>query len=382
MRITHCLFKFNLRRKKMIKLNEKIQVHSMFRGNVDDIVKSVEKDKIRGQILNANITIALEMIDIQDLVPLETQRETSGKWVADRLKDIKGYDILAAGALSVARDPNDNKNYVFDGCGRLALAQINGAPHKLPCLVYNIPKDRAAYYFAYNQDRGRRNLDKETIFVNAVYSGDSTTDAQVDLLNYLDCFIQGKTNFSVGSKEFGNPEVKYMIITKGLQKANNDKKLMRTVRDLICNAWTQKKDDEKYSILGDLFTGLIYFLQVYPEAQSGGLKKTLQEFLSWKAVGTPQSQLKWKRDGGQIEHNQDYSVAMGLAKEFLSYLNQDKENYPAYRKIITLKKLTARFDKDQKNLEKERSNKSSLDDDYEDDVKIELRQPMEKLFNL
>jgi hypothetical protein len=366
----------------MIKLNEKIQVHSMFRGNVDDIVKSVEKDKIRGQILNANITITLEMIDIQDLVPLETQRETSGKWVADRLKDIKGYDILAAGALSVARDPNDNKNYVFDGCGRLALAQINGAPHKLPCLVYNIPKDRAAYYFAYNQDRGRRNLDKETIFVNAVYSGDSTTDSQVDLLNYLDCFIQGKTNFAVGSKEFGNPEVKYMIITKGLQKANYDKKLMRTVRDLVCNAWTQKKDDEKYSILGDLFTGLIYFLQVYPEAQSGGLKKTLQEFLSWKAVGTPQSALKWKRDGGQIEHNQDYSVAMGLAKEFLSYLNQDKENYPAYRKIITLKKLTARFDNDQKNLEKEKLNKSSLDDDYEEDVKIELREPMEKLFNL
>jgi hypothetical protein len=367
----------------MIKLNEKTQVHSMFRGNVDEIVASVEKNKIRGQILNANIKISLEMISIQDLIPLETQRETSGKWVADRLKDIKGYDILAAGALSVARDPNDNKNYVFDGCGRLALAQINGAPQKLPCLVYDIPKDRAAYYFAYNQDRGRRNLDKETIFVNAVYSGDSTTDEQVKLLKYLDCFIQGKTSYAVGSKNFGNPEVKYMIITRGLQKANNDKKLMRTVRDLICNAWTQKKDDEKYNIWGDLYTGLIYFLQVYPEAQSGSLRETLQEFLAWKAVGTPQSALKWKRDGGQIENNQDYSVAMGLGKEFLSYLNQDKENYPSYRKIITLKKLTARFEIDQRKLEKEKLNKYNTDDDYEDDyVKVELREPMARLFNL
>jgi len=360
----------------MAKLNEKTKVHSMFRGDVEEIVDSVEK--VRGQILNSHVEISFEMISVNDLVPLESQRQTSGKWVVERLKDMKGYDVLAAGALSVARDPDDNVNYVFDGCGRLALAQINGMPEKLPCLVYHISKNHAAYYFAYNQSRGRRNMDPETIFVNQVYGRDKTLDSKVQLLKDLGCYIQGKTEIAIPEKIPGNPEVKYMIITKGYQKANCDVKLMRTVRDMICEAWKPTgKSDEKYQIMGDLFTGLIYFLQVYPEAaQPGGLRDTLQKFLNSVAVMCPnQTKLSWKRDGGQVEHNQDFSVAMGMAKAFVGFLSTNEKNYPLYKKIIVLRKLNERFVKDQREEDEQ--------DDYQlPKTKTNLKQPLEKLFNI
>ena len=322
--------------------NNTKQMHSMFRGDVESIDQALTKKGLLGQVLNADVPIHFEYVSVDELYPLETQRITSGKWVEERLEDIKGYDTLAAGALSVAKDPDDGKYYVFDGCGRLALAQLNGVPNKLPCLVYGITKKRAAFYFSYNQDKGRRNIDKETIFVNSWYSGEEEALEQGKLLKELGCYIQGKTDFVVPEKLDGTPEVKHVILTKGLMKAKGDKTLMRQVRDMICTAWTPIRN-RKYSIRTDLFTGLVYFLQVFPEAREGALNKTLQDFLNIHAISTPdQNQITWRKDGGSIENNEDFSVAYGMTKAFLRFLNHDKYGFQSYSKTVTLKRLEHR----------------------------------------
>jgi hypothetical protein len=292
------------------------QVHSMFRGDSARATKTLTKKKIIGKVLNANTPVTFQTIPVVDLLPLETQRETKETWTTSRLKDLGGFDVLAAGALMVAHDPNDGNYYVFDGCGRLAQAQINGAPTQLPCLVYDITKERAAFYFAYNQDKGRRSLSKEVIFVNAYYSGDKEAVEWADRLNELNCYVKGTTDYAVPHpQKAGHPEIKYRALTEGYKLAGGDMELMKLVRNMICQAWggTQSGVD---IIRQDLFLGMIMFMQIYPEAQTNGLNKALQQFLNATANLTPQGKLSWKHDGGN-QHNQEaHSVAYGLTKAF------------------------------------------------------------------
>lgn len=292
------------------------QMHSMFRGDVSRIQKTLSKKHIKGIVLNEDKAIQFMQLPISCLKPLLTQRETKETWVQSRLEDLKGFDMLAAGALQVAHDPNDNEYYVFDGCGRLAQAQANEAPLILPCLVYDITKEQAAFYFSYNQDKGRRNLSKEIIFVNSFYSGDKDSLLWADRLSQINCFIKGTTDYAVPQPQIaGHPEIKVSALKKGWSISNGDISLMKQVRDMICMAWGGTQSGVSI-IRQDLFLGLITFLKVYPKSQKNNLNVALQSFLNATATLTPQNKLDWKNDGGNRHNHEATSVAYGLLKAF------------------------------------------------------------------
>ena len=293
-----------------------IQVHTMFRGDAERSNKTITKKKIAGVILNDNIPVRMEYLDVNKLVPLETQRETKESWTTGRLKDLGGFDVLAAGALMVAYDLRDDTYYVFDGCGRLAQAQVNQAPSKLLCLIYEISKERAAFYFAYNQDRGRRNLSKEIIFVNAVYSGEPDALLWCARLDMLGCCIKGQTDYAVPHPQPKNqPEIKYRAPVEGYKLSAGDMSLMRQVRDIIYMAWNQTLEGCP-QIRQDLFLGLITFMRIYPEARENGLNKAIQQFINWVAQGTKQAKVNWKDLGGNQHNKEALSVAYGFMLEF------------------------------------------------------------------
>jgi hypothetical protein len=312
-----------------------VKVHSMFRGNAERAQKQLTKKKQHGVVLNTDTPVRFEQLPVDDLHPLLTQRETTETWVKSRLKDLKGFDMLAAGALQVALDPNDQKYYVYDGCGRLAQAQVNGAPSVLPCLVYDITKEQAAFYFAYNQDQGRRNLSKEILFVNSYYSGEKQAVQWATRLSQINCFIKGTTDYAVPHpQKAGHPEIKYRALTEGWKTSGGDITLMKQVRDMICLAWGGTNSGVDI-IRQDLFLGLITFLQVYPEVQKNGLNKALQSFLNATATLTPQGKLTWKQEGGNKHNQEAMSVAFGLTKAFRG----SQFFKPQFGNIITLKKF-------------------------------------------
>jgi len=321
-------------------------MHRMFTGDAKNIYKELsEAGNI--QILNQTVVPRLEMINLDNLIPLETQRFTDGNWVKKAITFQKGYDVIAAGTLMVARDPDDGKHYVFDGCGRWALAQMVGVITEIPCIVYDMPKDRAAYYFAYMQDKGRRKLDKETIFVNAWQSGETSAREEGKLLKFLDCYIVGKTNFPVPPGPTpSTAQVKHAFLTKGLEKAKGDTLLLREVRDLIGNAWGLVTS-KTLVIKQDLFLGLITFLNTYPDARRGTnsiVHTALQNFLMDVARVTPNQQdLKWKLDGGNFHNHDDLSVAKGLHDAF--YKSLTGQHVKTIKNLIPYNAINARVNK-------------------------------------
>jgi hypothetical protein len=313
----------------------KVNVHSMFSGDAEKGQKSLTKKGILNKVLNDKLTPSLEYISIYDLEPLLTQRETKEAWVTSRLKDLGGFDMLACGALHVALDPNDKKYYVFDGCGRLAQAQENQAPLALPCLIFNITKEQAAFYFAYNQDKGRRTLSKEIIFVNAFYSGETEAVLWAARLSQIQCYIKGTTEYAVPNpQKAGHPEIKYRALTEGWKIAQSDITVLKQARDMICQAWAGT-DSGINIIRQDLFLGLITFLMIYPEARKNGINKALQNFLNWTASGIPQHKIRWKQDGKNQHNKEALSVVLGLTEAFKNSQFYKQQ----FNNIITFKKI-------------------------------------------
>lgn len=335
--ILHLTGRSPIRKKmKTLSINKSIvKVHSMFRGDAEKGQKRLTKKGIFNKVKNTEFTARLEHIPVNDLHPLLTQRETQETWVTNRLGDLDGFDMLACGALQVALDPNDKKYYVFDGCGRLAQAQENQAPAVLPCLVYDITKERAAFYFAYNQDKGRRTLSKEIIFVNAFYSGEKEALLWADRLTQIQCYIKGTTEYAVPHpQKAGHPEIKYRALTEGWKIANGDITLLKQARDMICQAWAGT--DSGIDVMRqDLFLGLITFLSIYPEARKNGIHKALQNFLNWTASGIPQHKIQWKQDGKNQHNKEALSVVLGLTNAF-----RNSQFFKSqFGNVITLKKI-------------------------------------------
>lgn len=299
--------------------NMTIQTHSMFRGNADKIHTDLIKNGIAGQVPNKDIQVEFKYLPVDQLVSLETQRETSGNWAKKRLNDLKGFDMLACGALSVAYDQSDDTYYVFDGCGRLAQAQINQAPYELPCLIYHMPKARAAFYFSYTQDKGRRTLSKEVIFVNAVYSGDPESLRLAEILKDIECYVKGQTDYAVPHPQmYGHPEIKVRALEDGYKISQRNIALMKMARDMIWQAWANTSEGCP-QLRSDVFCGLLTFFKIFPEATKGSIgsiNRALQNFLNWYAVGTKQSKVSWKHKGGNLHNKENLCVAYGLYKDF------------------------------------------------------------------
>lgn len=305
------------------------RVHSKFRGDVESVIKSLTKKEILGSVLNQQCVPRLEWLDIDMLEPLETQRGTKSTWVQERQEDLNGLDMLAFGALDVALDPETGRYGVWNGCGRLAIAQTNGGIDKVPCLIYDLPWKRAAFYFAYNQDRGRRTLSKESIFVNAVVSGDEESLKWESRLNFLGLYVKGDTDHAVPHpQDPSSVEIRYRSLVEGYKLANGDMALQRHARDMIFSAWS-RRDEGCQMINQDLYWAVIVFLRTFPDARKNGMNRSFQKCLDWLAQGKSQSSASkaWKDVKG-LSGNSGVArqLALGLAKVFRDYTDGKYNN--------------------------------------------------------
>jgi hypothetical protein len=334
-------------------------MHSMFSGNIEHVL-TVIRENGWDQELYANIKPVAQWLNTKQLIPLETQRKTYDRWILKVLAHCQGFDWVAFNSLSVAHDKKTGKYYVFDGCGRLALAQIYNI-EQVPCLVFDLDQQSAAHYFAFMQDEGRRKMDPETLFINKYYSGNIAADIEYKRLLAMDCYILGNTEYPVPQQTKPSyAQIKHAFLTRGYVKAggrlddtvNNVDALtlMRESVDLVKQAWFPQY---KYNLAGskkpwtpetgfiirqDLYMGLITLLRIYPEFRINNNKKMhghLADYLRSVAESVHQKDLPWKKEGENQHNHEDISVAWGLYKSFWNNLTGKKhEKYVKERAQI------------------------------------------------
>jgi len=302
-------------------------LHTMVRGDKEKTVKFIVKNALN-TIQNKEIVPEYKLIPTKDLEPLESQRITKTEWVEKRLKDQGGLDMWAFGQIGVCYDPDDERYYVWDGNGRLALAQYVGLEH-VPCMVVTGSKHTAAKYFAYNQDKGRRSLSKEVLFVNQVYSGlDETATEQQEQLKQLGLYVKGDTDLPVPYPVPSNSiEVSYRTFDEGYKIADGNLELMRQARDMIAIAWSQG-NSVCATINQDMYWGVLYFLKFFENQRNSNTDQGLQVYLN--GLGNDyvlQKEVKWKPKGLSGNSGIAVQLAYGLLCDWSSKSSKWKASY-------------------------------------------------------
>lgn len=299
-------------------LAQALKPHTFTRG---DIYKTQKRVRKLGNAveLNSHLKPTFEYIALKDIEQIETQRNAKSDWAGKMVNNLSGFDWLAFGALSIARDPDTNINYCFDGTGRQLIAVAAGldTETQVPCLVYTIPQSLAAKYFSYNQDKGRRKLSKEVIFINSWTAGDKDSIELGTVLDYCGLYIQGDTNTTVPHTPIQptTAEIKFRTIDEGYRKiAKQDKTVCKQAKDLIYTAFNDEQGN--LAISGDLYWAILQLLVSYPQIRKGVMFKSLQKYLEYLAIGKTQGQVtkEWK-DAKGLSGN--VGVSKVLAYNFL-----------------------------------------------------------------
>jgi hypothetical protein len=331
----------------MAKLNLAIaapKVHSMVRSNnIEKDIAKQDKKGLSGKVQFKDFRPELMWIKTSDLIPLESQRETNSKWVIERQIARDGLDMIAFGALSVAHDPVDRNYYVWDGCGRWAIADFNGGIDTVPCLVYEMTKAQAAYYFAYTQEEGRRKLSREVTFVNGVIGQDPEHLLWAQRLDQVGAYIKANDSangiVNKDAKEHGYPEIYARALMDGYKLAGNDISLCRQARDMIVTAWGTT-DNGCPKIVTELYWALIVVMKAIPESRKNGLHASMQKYLNWLAEGKSQAQAskEWKdKELKGISGN--VGVAKTLGYNFAQSFTKHSSFKESYRNVFVLKRI-------------------------------------------
>jgi len=299
-------------------------MHSKFNQNhIDGLISELQKAGVYKKQQNESRRGHYEQIPTSKLVPLDTQRNVTKNWIIKVLKLSEGFDWISMGLIFVARDTKTGINYVWDGCGRLALAQANEIA-ALDCWVLEMDQAEAAGYFVRVQKTTKRSLDSAVHFCNAYAHGEKEALAMAKTLSILGMRIQGADDVWVPviPKEdlVDYPQVKLRGIEQAIKYANrrgpkevealSNNDLIRFARDIIVQAgWN---DD---LIRQDLLPGLVIFYSVYPEAMKNGLNKMIRAWFQGLAQTVKQSKLTFKHSGGNQHNREAESVALGIVKE-------------------------------------------------------------------
>jgi hypothetical protein len=321
-------------------------MHSKFKGDATGLVKRLQKAGIHKKQINATKRGHYERIKIADMVPLDSQRNVTESWIYKVLKMADGFDWIAAGLQFVARDPITGINYIWDGCGRLALAEINEI-NELDCWVMEMTQAEAAHYFVHVQKTAKRSLDPSIIFCNAYAHGESSALHWSMILQRLGLRVQGADDLWVPKilpqDRINYPQVKLRAVEQAMKYADrrgnqeqdnlSNIDLIKFARDTIVFAgWN---DDQ---VRQDLLPGLVIFYSVYPEAMKNGLNTMIRDWFKGLAQTTKQSRLTFKHTGGNQHNREAESVALGIVKELFASPKF------SHGHIVTQKKMTAYLD--------------------------------------
>jgi len=310
-------------------------------GSISETAESLTKKGISLSTSNKRKTKLMDL-SLDLLNPMDSQRTAKSDWAKKKLLDRNGeVDFLAFGTLSVALTP-EGEYHVFDGCGRWLIAQLyaeqKGIPlskMKVPCVVFEMTKPEAAFYFAYNQSKGRRSLSKEVIFVSSYYGGDPEAIELADVLKYVGAFVKGDCLRSVPEPVVaGTSQMKFRTINDGYYKiAHKDKDMCRLAKDLIYNAFASA-DGSCDLIQQDLYWAVLQSLIDNVVLNNG---PGLTEFRTWlnkRAEDVTQLQFSADWKGNAVGLTGNVGISKILAYNLLKGFKSSKQISAKTKKAI------------------------------------------------
>lgn len=311
--------------------------HSKFKGDAKELIENLIKKGLNKEN-NQTRRGRHEILTPSQLTPLESQRNAKDSWVKKALKLGNGFDRIAAGLIQVARTPS-GENLVWDGCGRLALAQACNI-QDLDCWVVDLTPQEAAHYFVYVQKTSNRSLKPGELFINAYEKGEAKALEFGELLKRLGVRIQGSDDYWVPrvplAQRKNYPEIRERGIIQAMKYARkagpdistitkmsnlrerawlgmSDEDIVRFARDTIVQAgWN---DDQ---IRQDLLPGLVIVYKCYPELFFNGLNDSFRAYFRALAGTVKQARLEFKHIGGNMHNHEAESVAKGIIYSFRS----------------------------------------------------------------
>jgi len=211
-------------------------------------------------------------IKIDDIEPLETQRIVTGNWAKKMYTNHNGIDWMMFQTLSVAEVDGEYK--VWDGNGRLLLAKLAYEKDPtigdtVPCIVTKMTKSEAAKAFSYTQGEGRRNLSKESVYINDYVGKTESSIKTANVMEHIGVYTKGDTNYYVPSSnddgERPHPdaiEIKIRTMEVGNKIVKGDKDIQRwgiKTIDYIARGQTLNL------IPQDLYWTIIKFCYIYKD---------------------------------------------------------------------------------------------------------------------
>jgi hypothetical protein len=327
--------------------------HSKFKGDARELIEAIVKKGLNREV-NSLRRGHHEVLAPQQLTPLESQRNAKSSWVKKALTLGDGFDRIAAGLIQVARTPN-GENLVWDGCGRLALAEACDI-QDLDCWVFDLSAQEAAHYFVYVQKTSNRSLKPGELFINAYEKGATEAVEFAEVLKRLGLRIQGADDYWVPRVTIAQrkdyPEVRERSVKQALKYAGKagydldltnlsdsrkttvlkmtDEDIVRFARDTIVQAgWN---DDQ---IRQDLLPGLVIVYKCYPELFFNGLNTNFRSYFKALAGTVTQGKLEFKKIGGNLHNHEAESVAIGIVKGF----HGSPCKTPSQGQIVVLKRV-------------------------------------------
>ena len=293
-----------------------LTLHTKVIGDTAASIKKVQKQQLTATLG----AIALqEIVSTDDCVPFNYNRETKVEWATKCLKDAGGFDWKLFGSIEGIKNPQTGKIEIWDGLGRLCMAQLAGV-QDIPVIIHLDGSPGAL--FVKKQKLRNRSLNQEEFFVAAASSYTSlgtVDDKKVDamlkrdlhLLEVVGMRIESGGNYFPKISDISKyPTVKVSTLRRSFNTANGDIGALKAARNLIVHAYPNTD-----YIAKELFEGIVFMFMAIPDARKNGTYRALCRFLA-SLNGIPQQSLPFKQIGGNQHNDEARSVALGMASMF------------------------------------------------------------------
>lgn len=288
------------------------QLHSKVVGDKASTQKKIDKKNLSKVIGTMPIQ---QIVDTDRCRPFDHNRDTKTAWISDSLEKEGGFNWQLFGSIEGIENTKDNTIEIWDGLGRLALAQQVQIA-KIPVIIHK--EGTPGALFVKKQKLRNRTLNQEAHFVCAasVLEQQGTVDDKTDketeqiLFTLKTCNMRIESGINNFYPKTPNPHLYPKIQVNAVKRARkisrgNDIEL-RLARDMIFGAYPTGDHIGK-----ELFEGCVFLLSASPGAGNNGTYKSLCDFLK-SMNNIAQKDLPFKQLGGNQHNDEARSVALGL----------------------------------------------------------------------
>lgn len=313
-----------------------LEVHEKVRGNPDKVRKSLQKagaTQVFGEMPLQKI------VPTKNCVPFGRNRDTKISWAQKSIKDEGGFNWNLFGSIEGIPNKHTGEIEIWDGLGRLAIAQLCGIP-EIPVIVHKDGSPGAL--FVKKQKLRNRSLsanDHAVAMYDAYLKDQLTGEERRNIwreekaLQYLDVRVaSGAETWMPDSVLASRPSISINAIRNGMKITGEPyfDEIGKMAIDTIVLAYGTDIEIGK-----ELFEALCLIFKAAPKAGVNGCYRSLCDFITAQALNYTQRKLPFKQIGGNRHNHEARSVAVGL----LTMWRDSVHWKDGYSNIITTKAL-------------------------------------------